>query len=190
MENELALSLNIKLSDEVFRRIAHAQNRLGERFADLRIYDRSPHLSALLKFADPAMARSFADKLTEEFRDEECWNLEFANCSVSKSGEYIFLDLSEESLKKVSEIHERALSVTRNIGTEGQGGTSAKYAFLPHISIIKLLPEESAEAFRLLGDELNGLSFQVSSYTITVDDEENKGGFRILGELELKTKTA
>ncbi len=154
MEIELAHSLNITLDENVTKQIVTVQQILNHRFKERRTFNPAPHLSLLLRFAHTSNTGIFMEKLVDEFSHEQPFTLTLSNFSASPSGEYIFLNPSEFSNEILTGMNLRASKATKEIGTGGPDGATARYSYFPHISLIKLLPEESASALGLLHNEL------------------------------------
>lgn len=182
---ELAHSLNIKLDPVVVERITTLQLRLREHFKERREVDTSPHLSLLLRFATGDVTEDFTRKLNDEFSGVHPFEITFAGCSASESGEYLFLDLDDTSAEFLSGLHRHADDATKGIGSGGKEGTAARFAYTPHVSLIKLLPEESQAALAALRGELQGLKSRVSTLTVSVDDEDMPGEIRVIHEIPL-----
>jgi 2'-5' RNA ligase len=183
---ELAHSLNIKLDPVVVGRITTLQLRLREHSKERREGDTSPHLSLLLRFATGDVTEDFTRKLSDEFRDVHPFEITFAGCSASESGEYLFLDLDDTSSEFLSVLHHRADDATKGIGSGGKGGEPARFSYTPHVSLIKLLPEESQAALVALRSELQGLKSRVSTLTVSVDAEDRPGEIRVIHEIPLR----
>jgi hypothetical protein len=175
-EKELAHSLNIRLGDEILNKLKVEQNKLLEKFNERRMYDSLPHLSVATKFMSREETSKFTEVLKNEFKDDKVWELEFADFKPSDTQDYIFLHLNPESEKKITELHERAFKATREIGLEIQTGNKFRhFDYNPHISIIKLAPEEVAEAIGIINN-FSGVKMPVSSFYVT-RQTDNKNGF-------------
>ena len=186
MEIELAHSLNITLDENVTKQIVTVQQILNHRFKERRTFDPAPHLSLLLRFAHSNNTRIFMEKLVDEFSHEQPFTLMLSNFSASPSGEYIFLNLSEFSNEILTGMNQRAANATKEIGTGVPDGASARYLYFPHISLIKLLPEESALALGLLHDQLVNIQFHATELTITVDDASHEGVIKVIRKIPLQ----
>lgn len=133
------------------------QGRLSERFKEQRFYDFSPHLSIANKFMDAAATPNFIEALVNEFKNDTSWELEFADFRPAKTNDYIFLHLSPESWQKLFDFHERAFLVTKGIGLEIPSGNKFRYfEYDPHISIIKLAPEDMGKAIGFIKEDFLG----------------------------------
>lgn len=188
MEKELSHSFNIELSQEVLRRLKDEQGRLSERFKEQRFYDFSPHLSIANKFMDAATTPKFIEALINEFKNDSAWELEFADFRPAKTNDYIFLHLSTESRQKLFDLHERAFSVTKNIGLEIPSGNKFRYfEYDPHISIIKLTPEDMREAVGFIKEDFVGVKMPVVRYVLTqqTDDENGFSNFPVVHAISL-----
>lgn len=188
MENELAHSINIRLSEEILEKLKAEQIRLLEKFSERRMYDSLPHLSVATKFMGKEEATQFVEALKREFENEKVFELEFADFRQSGTQDYIFLHLSPESEKKITELHERAFRATKGIGLEIQTGNKFRhFDYNPHISIIKLTPEEAAEAIGMIKNDLSGIKMPVTSLYITqqTDNENGFSDFPTIDEIKL-----
>ena len=187
-EKELAHSFNVILSSEISQKLGNEQDKLVEKIREQRNYDSSPHLSIATKFMPESQTEAFKAALLKEFRNDISWNLEFAGFSISTGKNYLFLNLSNDSRQKLFELHERAFTATENIGNKGQGGLPPKYTYDPHISLIKLLPEDSDAALKLVGDDFAAIKMRILSYEITRQEDTENGfsNFPVLERINLK----
>ena len=179
MENELAHSINIMLNEVILGKLKNKQNKLLEKFSERRMYNSLPHLSIATKFMEANDTRNFVEILKNEFKEDKIFELEFTDFRPSDTQDYIFLHLSPESERKIIELHERAFKVTKDIGLEIQTGNKFRrlnYNYNPHISIIKLNPEEVAKAIGMIKNDFSGVRMFVSSFYIT-RQTDNKDGF-------------
>jgi len=179
MENELAHSINIMLNEVILGKLKNKQNKLLEKFSERRMYNSLPHLSIATKFMGANDTRNFVEILKNEFKEDKIFELEFTDFRPSDTQDYIFLHLSPESERKIIELHERAFKVTQDIGLEIQTGNKFRrlnYNYNPHISIIKLNPEEVAKAIGMIKNDFSGVRMFVSSFYIT-RQTDNKDGF-------------
>ncbi len=179
MENELAHSINIMLNEVILGKLKNKQNKLLEKFSERRMYNSLPHLSIATKFMGANDTRNFVEILKNEFKEDKIFELEFTDFRPSDTQDYIFLHLSPESERKIIELHERAFKVTKDIGLEIQTGNKFRrlnYNYNPHISIIKLNPEEVAKAIGMIKNDFSGVRMFVSSFYIT-RQTDNKDGF-------------
>jgi len=181
-EEELAYSFNIVLDDAIAQKIINVQKGLFEKFGERRKYDPSPHLSIATKFMDQSKTDDFVKALENEFQENKSWELEFAGFAPSETGSYIFLNLSDQSRKKVFELHRRAFEATKNIGYEGHGGLPPEYPYDPHISIIKSKSEERDDILKLINKNLSRVKMKVNSYVVT-RQENNEDGFIVFPAL-------
>ena len=143
------------------------------------MYNSLPHLSIATKFMGANDTRNFVEILKNEFKEDKIFELEFTDFRPSDTQDYIFLHLSPESERKIIELHERAFKVTKDIGLEIQTGNKFRrlnYNYNPHISIIKLNPEEVAKAIGMIKNDFSGVRMFVSSFYIT-RQTDNKDGF-------------
>lgn len=177
MENELAHSINIRLSDKILDKLKEKQDKLLEKFNERRMYDSSPHLSIATKFMGANDTQRFVEALKNEFENDKVFEIKFAGLRPSGTQDYIFLHLSPESEQKVIELHERAFDATKDIGLEIQTGPKFRhFDYNPHISIIKLTPEEVTKAIGMIKNDFSGIKTLVSSFYIT-RQTDNKNGF-------------
>jgi 2'-5' RNA ligase len=188
MEQELAHSFNLILNEEVSGQIKNIQKKLADRFSELRFYDNSPHLAIGTKFMGQSLTNVFVNALENEFNKDMQWEIEFAGFGRAETGNYIFLNLTEESRAKLFDLHERTFLATKEIGFEGHNGEAPRYPYDPHISIIKIKAEEIEEALKLLNDDFKGTKMVVKSYEITREelDERGFGNFPRIKEIKLK----
>ncbi len=191
MSKELAHSFNIHLPEPEANQIKQIQEKLTLHFDDCRQYDKSAHVSILTKFMDESHSSAFSDALKKEFAHEKPWILECSHLAPSEGNTYIFLHFTEESKQRLFAIHERAVNVTQEIGSEGKDGLPAKYAFDPHISIIKILPENMNDALALIEMKLN-IEITVDSYEITRQLEDGAGftSYPVIANIFLNESTA
>jgi len=188
MEKELSHSFNIELSQEILRRLRDEQDRLLSRFKEQRLYESSPHLSIANKFMDAVTTSKFVEALTKEFENDKSWELEFTDFRPSSTNDYIFLHLSPESRQKLLNLHERAFTVTKNIGLETPSESKFRhFQYDPHISIIKLAPEDMEAAISLIKEDFVGVKMPVTQYVITqqADDKEGFSYFPVICEVNL-----
>jgi len=189
MEKELAHSFNIRLSKEITDRLKSEQDKLSEKFSERRFYDSSPHLAIATKFMNDGETDKFIEALKKEFQNETTWELEFSDFGLAETMDYIFLHLSVDSEQKLINLHERAFQATKNIGLEIQ--TSSKFRpiiiYSPHISMIKLLPEESSDALEIIKNDFSGIKMSVSCFEITKQTDNEKGfsKFPVMCEISL-----
>jgi len=176
MEKELSHSFNAVLDKEFSKKLFHIQQKLKEKIVERRNYDSSPHLAIATKFMGESDTDNFANALIREFSNDQKWELRFTNFSPSETGNYIFLNLDKKSKEIIFTLHERAFSATKNIGSEGQGGLPPKYAYDPHISIIKLQPAEVSLAMEIISEDFSKITTSVESYEIT-RQKDNDNGF-------------
>jgi hypothetical protein len=190
MKKELAHSFNIKLSQEVKGKLKGVQDKLSEKFSERRFYDSSPHLAIATKFMVEKETDKFVEALKNEFKEDRTWELEFSVFGLAKTMDYIFLRLSPDSEQKLLDLHKRAFEATKNIGLEIQ--TSNKFRpiiiYSPHISIIKLLQEETSDALEIVKNDFSGIKMPVVSFEITrqTDDENGFSNFPVISEIKLK----
>jgi hypothetical protein len=187
MDKELAHSLNIRLSDEMLHKLREKQNKLLERFEERRMYDSSPHLSIATKFMSANDTVQFIKALKNEFKNDGIWELEFVDLRPSSTQDYIFLHLNPESEREIINLHERAFRATKEIGLEIQTDKKFRhFDYSPHISIIKLTPEEVAEAIGMIKNDFSGVKMPVSSFYITrqTDNENGFSGFPTIDEIK------
>ena len=188
MEKELSHSFNIELNQEVIRRLRDEQDRLSEKFKERRLYESSPHLSIANKFMDAATTPRFIEALRNEFKSDTSWELEFADFRQSETNDYIFLHLNPRSQQKLFNLHERAFSATKSIGLEIPSGNKFRhFQYDPHISIIKLTPEDMEAALSLIREDFVGVKMPVMRYVITqqTNDEEGFSYFPVIDEINL-----
>lgn len=176
MEKELAHSFNIALDKEFSQKLFDIQKRLAIKIKERRNYDSSPHLAFATKFMGQSETGNFVDALVREFSNDTKWELEFSSFSVAETGNYIFLNLNNESRKRLFALHERALTATKGIGMETHSGLPEKYPYDPHISIIKLQSEEVTRALKLIEKDFLGIKISVKIYEI-VRQEDKENGF-------------
>lgn len=191
MEKELSHSFNISLSQEFSQKLRKEQEKLAQRFTELRLYDASPHLSMGTKFMGESETEAYVQALAEEFKKDAAWELEFADFQPSDAqiGKYIFLMLSVESRERLIDLHERTFHVTKGIGSEGmEGKAKPKYPYDPHVSVIKVQPEEMTEALKLIKEDFSGIRMPVTRYELTRQKEDEKGfsTFPVMLEINLK----
>ncbi len=188
MEKELAHSFNVVLDKEFSKKLFDIQKRLGDKIKERRNYDSSPHLAIATKFMDELVTENFVKALIDEFSKDEKWELKFSSFSPSETGNYIFLNLDKKSKEIIFSLHERALAITKGIGLKSQGGLPPKYIYDPHISIIKLQPEEVFLAMKIISEDFSGITTKVESYEITrqKDNENRFSDFPIIREIMLK----
>ncbi len=189
MEKELSHSLNVILSPHIAELLRNIQKEILTAVSERRPYDNSPHLSLVNKFMGKSQTAAFVNTLTKEFRDDSSWELTFADFSPSPTNEYIFLNVDKDSQKRLRDMHARAFAVTRGIGTAGQNGIDIpKYPYVPHVSIIKLQPEETEKSLRLIAHELSGITMPVKNLEITTQKDMENGFsiFPIIATIELK----
>lgn len=186
---ELVHSFNVCLDSKIVELFRNEQEKLLKEFKEKRFYDSTPHLSTGAKFMDESKTNEFVNALKKEFENDKVWELEFSHCSLSKEGNYIFIHFSEESRKKLFELHRRAFKATEGIGYEGQGGLPPKYDYDPHLSVIKLEPTESARAVALINTDFHGVRMAVKLYEITRQQEDENGfsNFPVVGKIFLKS---
>lgn len=189
-QQEISSSFNLVLDSNVSEQIRSIQKELVANFAELRNYDPSPHLSILTKFFDAPTAPTYAAALAKEFHNDTQWQLEFTHLSATHSstgGAYIFLNVSEQSKEALTTLHERALKAAQSIGSEGKNGGPAKYAFDPHISIIKLPQEEAEAALKQINKSFHGVTMPVQKYVVTYQKprDTNFSDFPIIAEINL-----
>ena len=189
MENELAHSLNIKLSEEVIGKLKSEQEKLLEKFSERRFYDSSPHFAIATKFMREEETDKFVETLKNELQNDTVWELEFADFRISETQDYIFLHLSPESEKRVIDFHNRTFKATKNIGLEIQTGNKFRhFDYNPHISIIKLSQENTEKALNLIEKDFKGVKMPVSCFEITrqTDDEKGFVNFPVIEKIYLK----
>lgn len=188
MEIELSSSLNIELSPEILEELNAEQNKLADFFTEKRFYDSSPHLSLVNRFVTESDFPRYIEALQNEFKNDAKWELEFSDFRLAATGDYIFLHLSPESTKKMFEIHERALKATTDIGTEIPPGKFRHFSYDPHISIIKLEPENATKALSAIQKDMLGVKMPVTKYVLTkqTDDEKGFSNFPVVCEIGLK----
>jgi hypothetical protein len=174
---ELSHSFNIVLNPEVSDKIRGVQNQLKTQMPELRKYDSSPHLAIATRFTDDRLeVAKLPDLLRAEFQNDRVWELEFQNFSTSSEGNYIFLNLTENSKNKIYQLRERAYAATKGIGHETPDNLPPKFAFDPHISIIKSDPEKIAAALPKLNHDFTGIKMLVNKYELT-SETPNPDGF-------------
>ena len=189
MGKELSHSFNIELSQQMLHRLKEEQCRLLEKSEELRFYESSPHLSIANKFMDAASTPKFIEALINEFKGDKPWELEFADFRSSSTNDYIFLHLSPASRQKLFELHERAFAVTQDIGLEIPSGDKFRhFEYDPHISIIKLTPEDTDAAIGLIKEDFIGMKMPVTRYVVTqqTDDEKGFANFPVVCKIDLK----
>ncbi|MFA6495034.1 MAG: 2'-5' RNA ligase family protein [Candidatus Paceibacterota bacterium] len=188
-EQELSHSFNVKLSRELSQELFAIQKQLRKNISERRDYDPSPHLAIATKFMRGSDTQKFIQALSGEFSEDRAWDLAFVGFSPSETGDYIFLNLSEESKETLRALHKRALATTKGVGFEGIGGLPPKYAYDPHISIIKLQPKEVSLAMEIIGGGFSRAAMKVNSYEVTrqENDKLGFGNFPALKEIRLKS---
>jgi 2'-5' RNA ligase len=187
-EKELAHSLNIQLSGEITQKLKNEQEKLLKKFSERRFYDSSPHLAIATKFMGKEETDKFIKALGNEFQNDTVWELEFSDFKVSERLDYIFLHLSADSEQKLISLHERAFGATKNIGLEIQTGKKFRhFPYIPHISIIKLLPGEIGEALGIIKKDFAGVKMPVSCFEITrqADNERGFSDFPTINKINL-----
>jgi hypothetical protein len=191
MEKELAHSLNIQLSQEIKGKLRSEQDKLSGKFKEQRFYDSSPHLAIATKFMSEKETDKFVEALKNEFKNDKVWKLEFSDFELAKTMDYIFLRLNANSEQKLLDLHKRAFEATKNIGLEIQTGNKFRpiIIYSPHISMIKLLPEESPKALEIIKNDFSGIKMLVSCFEITrqTDDEKGFSNFPVISEINLNS---
>lgn len=131
---------------------------------------------------------NFAKAIKNEFKDETRWELEFADFKLAETNDYVFLHLSPESRQKMFDIHEQAFRATKDIGSETPNGKFRHFPYDPHISIIKIEPEQAMKALSEIQKNMSGVQMPVTKYEITkqIDDENGFANFPIICEIDLK----
>ena len=189
MEKELAHSFNIQLSPEILGALKREQEKLSKLFSEQRFYDSSPHLAIATKFMSEPFSQEFITALKKEFDDDASWWLGFSDFKPAQTNDYIFLHLNAESRQKMFELHERAFRTTRAIGFEKpDSGKFRHFDYDPHISIIKVAPENLEKALATLKNDMSAIKMPVTKYVITrqTDDEKGFATFPIVCEISLK----
>jgi hypothetical protein len=188
MEKELAHSFNIVLNDDFLKEILEIQKRLKEKITERRNYDSSPHLAIATKFMDESKTDDFVKILIKEFSNDKKQELIFSSLSISKDKDYIFLNPNEKSKEIISSLHKRAFITTKDIGFENHNGLSLKYLYNPHISIIKLQPEQIPLAMEIIGNDFSDFALRMESYEITRQKDRESGfsDFPIIQKINLK----
>ncbi|MBI4160282.1 MAG: hypothetical protein HY506_00045 [Candidatus Yanofskybacteria bacterium] len=188
MVKKLSHSFNLRLSPAITDRLKDRQNKLSEKFDERRLYDTSPHLSIANKFMDAATTPQFIKALDKEFEADSVWKLEFADFRPAPTNDYIFLHLSNVSREKLFALHERAFLVTKGIGLEIPSGNKFRYfPYDPHVSLIRLDPQNMPGALQFLRQDLKGERMAVTQYVITrqTDDENGFSNFPEIHKINL-----
>ena len=162
---------------------------LSREFSEQRFYDSSPHLSVLTKFMAESETEALQTALENEFNNDEQWELEFSDFSLSHEQKYIFLNVTKESRKTLFDVHTRAMNATIGIGSEGMhGATIPKYEYDPHLSIMKLNPEDAVRAINQIKKDFAGLKMHVTRFELTrqKDDEKGYATFPVIAEVQLR----
>ncbi len=188
--DELSHSLNLALTPDVIEKLKEEQNKLKNLgFIEQRFYDSSPHIAIATKFMGVEDSGKFIKSLKEELGNEKKWELEFSDFGASETQDYIFLHLSKESEQKLVDLHNRAFQKTKRIGLEVQTARRFRnFVYAPHISIIKLLPEEANKALATIKKDFLGITMSVIFLEITrqEDTEDGFSNFPVVATIELK----
>ena len=185
---ELAHSLNIQMSKEIANKLGGEQKKLSKEFSEKRFYDSSPHLAIATKFMGEEKTDEFIEALKNEFRNDTAWELEFSDFRISDTIDYIFLHLNTDSEQKLINLHNRVLKATKNIGLEVQTGNKFRhFSYIPHISIIKLSPEEADKALNVIRKDFSEIKMRIDCFEITrqTDDEKGFSNFPIIDKINL-----
>jgi len=177
MEKVLSHSFNVCLGEDILKKLRQEQEKLAKVFTELRPYDSSPHLSIGTKFMTESETGAYLHAVAQEFKSEKTWELTLSDFEPSDAqiGKYIFLTLAPESRERMFSLHERLFRATKGIGSEGMHGPTPKYPYDPHISLIKVQPEEMPQAIQLIQEDLGGVVTPVTRYELTRQKEDEKG---------------
>lgn len=175
MKKELATSFNVVLPRDFSKEIIGLRKKLSSKFEEKRFYDSSPHLAIATKFMTKEESEKFVSAIKDEFKNEVAWEIEFSDFSLSDDNKYIFLNLSEESGRKMFNIHNRAINSTKEVGAEGMSGNPPRYLYFPHVSIIKLDESDTKKAIKLTQNNFKGRKIRITEYEITRQEEDEKG---------------
>ena len=188
IENQIAVSFNIVLSDKVKAELIRVQRKLSSKIKDRRFYDNSPHLAICTKFMQRSLVKEYLPVIENNFKDLEKFKLEFSGFNASDTGNYIFLNFSKETRENIFDLNNKTKKVTKGIGDETPGGLPSKYPYDPHISIIKLEESQVELALELLNDEFDISTMLVEELEVSVEHREETGYATFSQDLLLKLK--
>ena len=187
-EGQIAVSFNIVLSEKVSSELVRVQRKLAEKIKERRFYDNSPHLAICTKFMLRSVVDEYISVLERYFEDMEKFELELSSFGASKTGNYIFLNFTDETRNKIYDLNDEAKRATKGIGEETPGGLPPKYPYDPHISIIKLEESQVELALELLNDEFDIPTMLVRKLEVTVEHRDETGFATFSQDLLLKLK--
>lgn len=172
---ELAHSFNIILDSVISDVIKDVQKTICSEVDEQRCYDNSPHLAVATKFITADKTDDFIEALVSEFCNQKPFDIAFTKFEASSTGNYIFLNLDQPSREKIFELSRRAFNATVGIGNEGQGGNPPKYPFDPHVSVIKLNPNDMKKALTLVNKKTVNFCMTVTNFEITRELSDGSG---------------
>lgn len=185
--NELAISFNIAIQEDIKTRLKEIQRKLNTEISERRNYESSPHLAVCTKFMPQNLVNEYTKAIKENFSDIPSFTITFTEFAPSPTNNYIFLNLDEQSRSTIFELNRKIKEVTNGIGNESLKGLPPKYPYDPHISIIKLKDYQIKKALQLLNDSFGNVQMVVESFELTVEKRDESGFASFPTHLVLKT---
>lgn len=204
-------SIYMTLPADLSARLGDISKRLSEKYENLYLGE------CYIDFHITVLSFNVAMENSTKFLEEARNTLEVAKPVAVKLGDlgisseghdYIFLNPDAESKERIVALRDRLwakLSGLRDAGlTEEQKeewdglsdeerqritDTGSKHSFSPHISIIKMTPEEAAEAMESLdAGEFQGREFPADEIAVArgASGHEMHDPFRVLAKIKLK----
>ena len=172
---ELAVSFNIVLDEKLKQKLKKVQAIIQKEIPEKRFYENTPHLAVCTKFMPITKVERYKKEIENIFEEYKKFSIIFTTFSPSVTGNYIFLNLDQESKKRIIELNRYIKDNTKDIGFESPKNLPPKYPFDPHISIIKLEEYQIQRALNLINENFNNVSMAVTEFELTVEKRDEKG---------------
>ncbi len=173
-EDLLSVSVNLLLPKEIISLVHFLHCQPTDEFSELREYDPSAHFSVLNKFLYEDQVGALCDLTQKYFRNIPRFMITLDSIGTTHSKRYLFLYMNKESNKILQQINFDLKKSSEKIGYETWDKKMNKYAYVPHISLIKIDPESSEKALKIARSSFNKTEVNIDGIEIT-KEIKNKG---------------
>lgn len=187
MTRQLYHTISITLPKDIEDRLRNVRNKISEKFPDQYSYLAAgavweAHVALFTLCVDKIRGDQMLNRAKEIAKTIEPIDLYLGKIELSNDSKYIFLNFREDSEERLKKLHEEFFTELDPIRkgevpekfqqhwdelseTEKELliRTGSKYPFVPHFSLVKLLPEEAKSAI----EEINVRGFENTLFTLT-----------------------
>lgn len=210
MATNLYHTISITLPKGIEDQLRRVRNKISEEFSDQYNYLSAgavweAHVALFTLCVDTPRGDQMLSKAKEIAKTIEPIDLYLGKIELSNDCKYIFLNFRQDSEERLKKLHDEfftELDPIRNgevpekfkrhwdefSETEKQLliKTGSKYSFVPHFSLVKLLPDEARLAIEAIDvKEFEGTQFTLNEFNFTRQDEVKENEFPKIATITL-----